>query len=130
MRRDLRDGNTYRAYVEPDFRFDAFLAQLGERLGGVGPINCQFRVDSDGPKIFEINARFSGTTPLRTYAGYNEVDYVVRHFVLGEPIPRPAPNPVIFLRYWDEITIDPQQLQTLAQAGSLDKPRFMRPTSL
>ncbi|MDJ0795925.1 MAG: ATP-grasp domain-containing protein [Calothrix sp. MO_167.B12] len=113
MRRDLRDGNTYRAYVQPDAPFNSLLGKVAEQLGGVGPLNFQFRVDQGVPKIFEINARFSGTTPLRAHAGFNEVDYLVRHYVLGDPIPVPQVRAIAIFKYWDEIVVEPEQLERL-----------------
>ncbi|MBO3460067.1 ATP-grasp domain-containing protein [Aetokthonos hydrillicola Thurmond2011] len=121
MRRDLRDGNTYRAYVEPDAPFNFLLAKIAEKLGGIGSLNFQFRVDQGLPKIFEINARFSGTTPLRAHAGFNEVDYIVRHYVLGEPIPAPDVRAIAIFKYWNEIVVQPEQITELANnSGLLD----------
>ncbi|MEI2580256.1 ATP-grasp domain-containing protein [Scytonema sp. PRP1] len=111
MRRDLRDGNTYRAYIEPDAPFNCLLAKIAEELGGTGPLNFQFRVEQGIPKIFEINARFSGTTPLRAYAGFNEVDYLVRHYVLGDSIPVPQVRAIAIFKYWNEMIVEPDQLQ-------------------
>jgi carbamoyl-phosphate synthase large subunit len=109
MRRELRDGNTYRAYVEPDAPFNSLLAKIAEQLGGVGPLNFQFRVEQGIPKIFEINARFSGTSPLRAHAGFNSVNYLVKHYVLGDPIPVPQVRAIAIFRYWDEIVVEPEQ---------------------
>jgi len=113
MRRELKDGNTYRAYVEPNSSFEKVLLAVAEKLGGMGPLNFQFRSDDGVPKIFEINARFSGTTPLRAYAGFNEVDHLIRNVVLGEEIPEPELQSVVILRYWDEILIKSDQVSTL-----------------
>lgn len=130
MRRDLRDGNTYRAYVEPDSRFDKLLGEIAETLGGVGPLNFQFRVDNGLPKIFEINARFSGTTPFRAYAGFNEVDVIVRHVLSGEPILQPCLEPVVVLRYLDEIITTQAQLAEFSRSGHLSVPQYRKPSSL
>lgn len=90
MRRDLRDGNTHRAYVEAYPRLNAFVRKAATALQPFGPVNFQFRTDRAGtPRIFEINARFSGATPLRALAGFNEVDLCIRHLVLGEPVAQP-----------------------------------------
>jgi carbamoyl-phosphate synthase large subunit len=113
MRRDLRDGNTYRAYIESDSPFNELLAKIAKRLGGVGSINFQFRSDGGVPKIFEINARFSGTTPLRALVGFNEVDFIVRHYMCSDPIPPPTLRPGVILRYWDELVIEPAELETI-----------------
>jgi carbamoyl-phosphate synthase large subunit len=91
MRRDLRDGNTHRAYVEPYPELNLFVRQAAAELQPFGPVNFQFRLDGAGkPRIFEINARFSGATPLRAMAGFNEVDLCVRHVARGEPVLAPA----------------------------------------
>jgi carbamoyl-phosphate synthase large subunit len=127
MRRDLRDGNTYRAYVQPHSPFDETLLQIATRLGGLGSINFQYRSDRGTPKIFEINARFSGTTPFRAAAGYNEVDAVLRHFVLGEPIPLPALRPITILRYWEEIVIEPESVAELATGRGPLQPHYTKP---
>jgi len=127
MRRDLRDGNTYRAYVEPDSPFNSWLSKIADKLGGLGSLNFQFRSDEGVPKVFEINARFSGTTPLRAYAGFNEVDLIVRHYVCGDPIPAPPLRPMVVLRYWDEIVIDPEGLNTLSNKRQMTEPKFEHP---
>jgi carbamoyl-phosphate synthase large subunit len=91
MRRDLRDGNTHRAYVEAYPELNAFVRTAAERLEPFGPVNFQFRTDrNERPRIFEINGRFSGATPLRAIAGFNEVDMCVRHLLNGDPITQPA----------------------------------------
>lgn len=124
MRRDLRDGNTYRAYIEPKSSFNAFLSEVAKKINGFGSLNFQFRADGNIPKIFEINARFSGTTPLRAFAGYNEVDVILRHIVNGDKIPEVQPKPWIVLRYWNEILIDINQVSMLKNKGSLIKPHY------
>jgi carbamoyl-phosphate synthase large subunit len=113
MRRDLRDGNTYRAYIEPQSSFSPFLSEVAKKLNGFGSLNFQFRTDGNIPKIFEINARFSGTTPLRAFAGYNEVDVILRYIVNGDEIPEVQLKPWVVLRYWNEILIDNDQLVKL-----------------
>jgi carbamoyl-phosphate synthase large subunit len=127
MRRDLRDGNTHRAYVMPNSPYDELLAMIAQKLGGEGVINFQFRVAHDVPKIFEINARFSGTTPFRAYAGFNEVDYLVQHYTSGTPIPRPSVAPVVILRYMNEVVIQPEQLQQLEDLRSVADMTFAHP---
>jgi carbamoyl-phosphate synthase large subunit len=127
MRRDLRDGNTYRAYVTPDSPYDELLALIAQRLGGEGVINFQFRVAEDVAKIFEINARFSGTTPFRAYAGFNEVDHLAQHYAYGTPIPKPAVAPVVILRYMNEVVIRPEQIDLLRDLRSVAGGDFAHP---
>jgi carbamoyl-phosphate synthase large subunit len=111
MRRDLRDGNTYRAYVEAFPELNRMVARLGEVLDPYGPANFQFRVDGAGrAKVFEINARFSGTTPLRALAGFNEVEMCLRKILHGETIVQPEVENMTILRYWSETVVRPSQL--------------------
>jgi carbamoyl-phosphate synthase large subunit len=110
MRRDLRDGNTFRAFPLPDFPYDAELRRVVEKLGGYGPINLQFRVAGGRPKIFEINARFSGTTPLRGLVGFPEVEMVLRHLVLGQAIAQPRVRTDAVLRHWTETVVPRDRL--------------------
>lgn len=130
MRRDLKDGNTHRAYVVVSDPFEHLLAAMAKQLGGEGVINFQFRVDAGVPKVFEINARFSGTTPFRAYAGFNEVDHLIRYYVYGTPIPPPKLSPIVILRYLDEVVVYSEQLQHLAEHGSLKNPTFWHPFRL
>lgn len=110
MRRDLRDGNTYRAYVQDYPHLNAQLRRIGEKLDIYGPANFQFRLDGARIKIFEINARFSGTTPLRAHAGFNEVEMVLRHVLSGDPIVQPKVKPMTILRHWSETIVPAGQL--------------------
>lgn len=130
MRRDLRDGNTYRAYVEPHTPFEKSLEEIAIKLGGFGPLNFQFRLAHNIPKIFEINARFSGTTPLRAYAGFNEVDAIIRKTVLGESIPAPQLKPLTILRYWNEMVLEDGPIATLAANGMIDSPSYIQGSPL
>lgn len=127
MRRDLRDGNTHRAYVMPDSPYDEILTSIAQKLGGEGVINFQFRVAHDVPKIFEINARFSGTTPFRAYAGFNEVDHLVQHYTSGTPIPKPTVAPVVILRYMNEVVIQPGEIQLFEEHRSIAGRDFAHP---
>jgi carbamoyl-phosphate synthase large subunit len=110
MRRDLRDGNTYRAYVDSSAELNASVREMAEALRSLGPANFQFRVVEGEAKVFEINARFSGTTPQRALAGFNEVELSLRKILFGEEICQPIVSPLVVLRYWDEIALNPNQV--------------------
>lgn len=106
MRRDLRDGNTYRARVEEYPELNAQVVAMAEKLSPFGPANFQFRLAEGRVKVFEINGRFSGTTPLRMRAGFNEVELVLRHILLGEPVTQPKVRPMMILRHWSETVVE------------------------
>ena len=107
MRRYLRDGNTAAAFHSPDTppAVHAYVDELARRLEPFGPCNFQLRLDRAGrPKLFEINARFSGTTYMRTLFGCNEVEYVVKR-LLGLPLPVMTPRYGKVLRYFEELYV-------------------------
>lgn len=110
MRRDLRDGNTYRAFVEPFPELNEQVRAFAAALRPHGPANFQFRVDGGRAKVFEINGRFSGTTPFRMLVGFNEVEHTLRRIVLGESPGALQARPAIILRHWTETVLDPSQV--------------------
>jgi carbamoyl-phosphate synthase large subunit len=123
MHRELLEGTTYRAEVGvyPEVRAQAI--KIATALKPLGPCNIQLRLHHGKPVCFEINVRFSGTTPLRARLGFNEVELALRHFVLGEPaLDLPLIRQGIILRYWNEIYVDSEAYHTLKEKNRLDNP--------
>lgn len=83
LRRKLKNGNTSVAYFNKSDEIDIYIRQVAERLGPDGPINIQLRLTTNGPMIFEINPRFSGTTPVRSTFGVNEVLILIEYLETG-----------------------------------------------
>ncbi|MDX1699728.1 MAG: NAD-dependent epimerase/dehydratase family protein, partial [Melioribacteraceae bacterium] len=54
-------------------------------IGLKGPINIQGRMTDNGPKWFEMNARFTGITGLRAMMGFNEVEALIKDFLNLSP---------------------------------------------
>jgi carbamoyl-phosphate synthase large subunit len=114
MRRDLRDGNTYRAFCGSYPDLNRQVKELGATLRPYGPANFQFRLDSEGrARVFEINGRFSGTTPLRALVGFNEVEMCIRHILYDEPIVEAEARESTILRYWSETVVEPAEIEAL-----------------
>ncbi len=119
--RELLQGTTYRAVagIYPDIQQEA--ERIVKALKPVGPCNVQLRMTARGPVCFEINPRFSGTTPIRAALGFNEVDAALRHFLLQEPgVCFPEIRDGIALRYWNEIYIEPVSVENLQKNGFLE----------
>jgi len=80
LKRTLKEGNTSTAIYDkntPQIIYD-YLKDVSYKLKPYGVLNFQLRLDSNGlPKIFEINARHSGTTYMRALFGYNEIEYII-----------------------------------------------------
>lgn len=103
LRRDLKDGNTYRTFYTDNNIFNSKIKSWTEVLKPFGPVNYQFRIDSNGqPKVFEINARFSGTTPLRAIMGFNEVEMCINKLAYDKEIIQPEIKDYTILRNWSE----------------------------
>lgn len=114
MRRDLRDGNTYRAYTGDYAELNQAVRAFGTALQPHGPANFQFRLDKQGvPRVFEINGRFSGTTPLRAMAGFNEVEMCVRKLLHGTPIIQPPVRSGVILRFLDEMFVPQERIDAI-----------------
>ena len=89
LKRQLRDGNTFRASCDKlNYKgLSDYIVQVANALKPTGPVNFQFRIRDNKPVIFEINARFSGTTPIRTFIGYNEVEHAINFFLYKKDVP-------------------------------------------
>jgi carbamoyl-phosphate synthase large subunit len=122
LKRDLRDGNTYRAYRDDETsKYDSLIIPIAEKLNADGPVNFQFRIFNGKPIIFEINGRFSGTTPLRHFFGFNEVEELLKYYLFGTEINEPNLRNGIVLRTWSDIFVNEQEFNVLKQKGEFEK---------
>lgn len=111
MRRELRDGNTFKAYVDKYPKLNEQVRAFCNALKPFGPANFQFRLPKDGiARVFEINSRFSGTTPLRMHAGFNELEMVLGHLFYNKPIIQPDVPKLTIMRHWTETVITDEAL--------------------
>lgn len=123
LKRDLRDGNTYRAYRDHETpQFDEFIIPIAEKLNPDGPVNFQFRISNGKPVIFEINGRFSGTTPIRQFFGFNEVEAVLKYYLFNQVIEKPTLKNGLVMRTWSDLFITEQQMKDINDNGVLENP--------
>lgn len=124
LKRDLRDGNTYRAYYESKYNiYNSEIKKIAEALDVEGPCNFQFRIRDNKPVIFEINARFSGTTPIRHVFGFNEVEAIIEYISSGKEITSPNLKPGIVMRAWSDIFIQHGEAENFSREKVLDHPK-------
>lgn len=119
MRRTLRDGDTYKAFVVNDPQIYAYLKEVSETLAPFGPCNFQFRLNEGRPYIFDINPRCSGTTYCRTLAGFNEPLMTADYLLQGQ-VPSYSIREVTILRYWKELLVENSQIEAMRKSGSID----------
>lgn len=75
----MRGGDTDVATTVAANRFTQALVELGELLKPVGPIDVDFKEDTEGsPQIIDINPRFGGGYPFCHLAGADVPAYMVR----------------------------------------------------
>ncbi len=115
MKKILKHGQTYKAVID-DFPEIRSISEITARkIGGIGAINIQLRIDEDDQraKIIEINPRFSASCPMRTIAGVNEPDIVIRNTIFNENIQVKEYQSLLCLRYWNESYMDLQHFNNI-----------------
>lgn len=118
--RDLRDGNTWRAYRNGDSLYDSTIAAIAEKLGVEGPANFQYRIKDGKPVVFEVNCRFSGTTPLRLMFGFNEVEALLDYYLEGKTISQPKLKTGTILRTFSDVFVPNTSLDKFRKLGVTD----------
>ncbi len=110
----IEDGRVWAALDE----IFPYLCGKGMR----GPVNFQGRMTEDGPRFFEMNARFTGITGLRAMLGFNEVDSLVRDFLDLAPSIAPVTHNRgrVGMRQVADRIVSPRHFPTLAKrAGDI-----------
>ena len=123
FQRQMQEGTTVTAQVVDAPQVRTEVLAISEALRPLGPCNVQLRMSNGRAVCFEINLRYSGTTPLRARLGFNDVEAGVRHFIAGEPayeLPRVTQG--VCLRYWNEIYVSQDALDALNRDGNLSRP--------
>jgi carbamoyl-phosphate synthase large subunit len=108
MERTLEGGRTVRAKVLDDLSILRFMEEFGRKVPGIGAINAQLRWhEHEGPMVFEINARLSGSTEMRVAVGFNDPLRLAQHFGCGMPITRAQPSRALVRRLGADLSVEP-----------------------
>ncbi|MBL7996097.1 ATP-grasp domain-containing protein [bacterium] len=102
MKRKLKFGMTNTAETVNNTDLDKFCKHVILNTNLKGSNNIQFRVTKDGPKILEINPRFSGTTGIRANFGFNDVEMWINEVIFGKEITQPLIKHGFALRFMEE----------------------------
>ncbi len=120
MRRTIRCGQTYKAFID-DFKLVRKSAEeVAIKIGARGAINVQAKFDKDKPKVFEINPRFSATCSLRAIAGVNEPDIVFRNTVFDQDVQVESYQRLVAMRYWNEVYIPYSTYEKVPSIGKVE----------
>lgn len=129
LKRVLRAGDTYRAVPVKSDRIEQYVQKVASRLDLDGGCNFQLRLDAQGqPKIFEINCRFSGTTPFCAELGFNPLAFYLKHR-MGQAYTPAIQYDAMVLRYWTEVVVKQAQVRQLNEQKAL-QPGLLTPFSL
>lgn len=71
-RRFIRNGDSWCVEVKNNRAIENLMIKLAKSINFLGPLNVQLMLTKNGPIPFEINCRFSGTTAIRAFFGFNE----------------------------------------------------------
>jgi carbamoyl-phosphate synthase large subunit len=116
MKRSLRSGDTYKAYVEKNRAVIDYLKMVIGKLKPWGPCNVQLRYKDGQCFIFEFNARCSGTTAARAMAGFNEPLWICRAIESSEYKELDFQEIAVF-RYWNEMAVPISEVAELKSRG-------------
>jgi carbamoyl-phosphate synthase large subunit len=120
LKRVLRSGDTYRAEPIKSTKIEQYILDVASKLDIDGGCNFQLRLDLRGePKIFEINSRFSGTTPFCAQIGFNPVEFYLKRYLGIEAKININYNSIV-LRYWSEVVVEKNQLTQLSENAKIN----------
>lgn len=109
LKRQLKKGDTFRTVHRDDFPvciYD-YIHALTRALKPNGVCNFQLRPDKEGiPKLFEINARHSGTTYFRCLFNYNEAEMILQHYFPVDDYVKPLKTYGSAIRFFDEKIVE------------------------
>ena len=121
IKRELRDGNTYRAFIDDYENVKREVKKIGKKLKPFGPCNIQMCLTEKGPITFEINPRFSGTTAIRAYAGFNEPEAMIDYLLFNKKH-KLFYKRGIAMRYWNEIYIRNSDYDIIKNKNKINNP--------
>ena len=120
LKRTLRYGDTYKAEPIKSKKIEQYVSNVASKLEIDGGCNFQLRIDNHGePKIFEINSRFSGTTPFCAQIGFNPVEFYLKRRA-GIKSDFNIDYNSIILRYWSEVVVKKKFLNELSESRNIE----------
>ncbi|RNL87679.1 ATP-grasp domain-containing protein [Halostreptopolyspora alba] len=107
----LKRGVTKFAVTRRDTRVAETCGAVQRELRADGPFNVQLALDASGePRVFEINPRFSSTSPLTLAAGVDEITGLLRQATERGPHLSDEWNEgVVMVRRWTDEFLDEEQ---------------------
>lgn len=128
MKRKLKYGTTFAAEIIKNPLIYNEAKKICELFRPKGPLNIQMRMHKGKAICFELNVRFSGTTPLRARWGYNDVEAILKEYIYNESIEnflKPYEEGKVY-RYFNELFIDLNLEKDLKKYGhSIENKQYL-----
>ncbi len=105
-KRVLKNGTSWIAEVTRQKKIKNLVIQIAKKLTNVGSLNIQLRNGSKGPIPIEFNARFSGTTSIRAFFGFNEPEMFIKNYLLKKNIQTPKVKFGKVFRFTEELYLE------------------------
>lgn len=86
LKRILSGGFSQYIICEDYNDIDIQAIEISNKLLSKGPLNIQCRIVNGLINVFEINPRFSGTSPFRALLGFNEADILIKKILENKTI--------------------------------------------
>lgn len=110
LHRVLRGGLSVSGTVVARPEIDAMLERVAAALELRGAVNVQFRLTAGGPRIFEINPRFSSTVGARDAMGFRDVIWALAdHAGVSLPPMREIAPGTRFFRVGQPVVLPPSE---------------------
>jgi len=91
MERRLDAGRTVQITIIEDENVEDIIKRFVDITKLDGPINLQMKETASGPKIFEINPRFSSTVRMRHLLGFRDLEWLIKSYKELENLPKYCP---------------------------------------
>ena len=107
MHRKLSNGTPVFSEILDNELIEQEVYKICEKFEPIGPLNIQLRLSNLGkPICFELNVRFSGTTPIRSHFGFTDVDALIGEYLFGENIDDFKFRKGVAIRYLNEVYVE------------------------
>jgi carbamoyl-phosphate synthase large subunit len=97
------------------------ILRISNKIKGVGSLNFQMKKHKNKFYIFEINPRFSGTTSVRAFFGFNEPEMFIKNFFLKKEIRNYKYKIGMAYRYFEDIFVPGSVKEYKKQKGKILK---------
>jgi len=119
--RILKHGTSWIVKSINNSKLKKTILRIGNKIKGVGSLNFQMKKHKNKFYIFEINPRFSGTTSVRAFFGFNEPEMFIKSFFLKKKIRNYKYKIGMAYRYFEDIFVPGSVKQYKKQKGKILK---------